>query len=86
MSKPDPVLVSGFVHHTSKVEITPITGSYNGALSREIRFYSGPDAAPFHFTLFGNNVEWIIPDDVFEAELRRRGDKAAAKIHREKAS
>jgi hypothetical protein len=82
-------------HGVTMIVITPIKGDMgspsNPMLARDFEFYAGPTsknksyAAPdFRVTCFGNEVEWIIPDDVFEAELRRRGELAAAKIHREK--
>lgn len=86
--------IATHMHGVTKIVITPITGDYGSStklcLGRNFEFFvdlsglkhSTKYTAPeFRFTVFGNDVQWIIPDDVFEAELRRRGEAAAAKIN-----
>ncbi len=82
------LIVSAHLHHVVRVEITPLNGPYHlGTFGRDIKVFDCRDDQypKFSFCIFEDDaVEWIIPDDVFEAELRRRGDLAAAKLHSKK--
>jgi hypothetical protein len=85
MTSDEPFNMSAHLHGITKVVIEPLNGPYNTVLGRGFKFYRniGGLVPDFSFIIFGDSVEWHLPDDVFEAELRRRGEEAAAKINGE---
>ncbi len=66
-----------FVHHVNKIIITSLHGEDK---ARSIFVYDANGYKTLDITSFGMNVEWIIPDDVFEAEFKRRGKEVCERI------